>query len=125
MLLNRFVMATGIGLVLAFIQVFVKIIEAYHTTLFSCRFSSDLYTVDDQLPFTMNGLLAKCFMLTGIALVLCFVQVTTLHIQTWYFFMFFEIRQLFKRIHSFEVTMHYAMHNASRTVLYATMSCCT
>lgn len=39
------------------------------------RFSSDLYTIDDSLPFFVNILLAKCFTLLGITVVLCIVQV--------------------------------------------------
>ncbi|KAJ7517215.1 hypothetical protein O6H91_21G014900 [Diphasiastrum complanatum] len=38
------------------------------------RFSSDLYAVDDSLPFTANNLLANVFGLLGITTILCFVQ---------------------------------------------------
>jgi ATP-binding cassette subfamily C (CFTR/MRP) protein 10 len=40
-----------------------------------CRFSSDQYSIDDSLPFIANILLANVFMLSGIAIVLCYVQV--------------------------------------------------
>jgi ABC-type multidrug transport system fused ATPase/permease subunit len=39
------------------------------------RFSSDQYSIDDSLPFIANILLANVFMLSGIAIVLCYVQV--------------------------------------------------
>ncbi|GJP49406.1 hypothetical protein CLOM_g8620 [Closterium sp. NIES-68] len=38
------------------------------------RFSSDLYTVDDSLPFIANILLANAFSLTGIAVLLVYTQ---------------------------------------------------
>ena len=41
-----------------------------------CRFSSDLYTIDDSLPFIMNILLANFVGLLGIAIILSYVQVS-------------------------------------------------
>ena len=38
--------------------------------------SSDLYTIDDSLPFILNILLANFVGLLGIAIVLSYVQVT-------------------------------------------------
>lgn len=40
-----------------------------------CRLSSDLYTIDDALPFILNILLANFVGLLGIAIVLSYVQV--------------------------------------------------
>ena len=40
-----------------------------------CRFSSDLYTIDDSLPFILNILLANFVGLLGIAVVLSYVQI--------------------------------------------------
>ena len=40
-----------------------------------CRLSSDLYTIDDSLPFILNILLANFVGLLGIAIVLSYVQV--------------------------------------------------
>lgn len=42
---------------------------------FFCRLSSDLYTIDDSLPFILNILLANFVGLLGIAVVLSYVQV--------------------------------------------------
>lgn len=39
------------------------------------RLSSDLYTIDDSLPFIMNILLANFVGLLGIAIILSYVQV--------------------------------------------------
>jgi len=41
----------------------------------SCRLSSDLYTIDDSLPFILNILLANFVGLLGIAIILSYVQV--------------------------------------------------
>ncbi|KAL8170790.1 hypothetical protein V2J09_022594 [Rumex salicifolius] len=38
------------------------------------RFSSDLYTIDDNLPFILNILLANFVGLVGIAIVICYLQ---------------------------------------------------
>lgn len=40
-----------------------------------CRLSSDLYTIDDSLPFILNILLANFVGLLGITIILCYVQV--------------------------------------------------
>lgn len=40
-----------------------------------CRLSSDLYTIDDSLPFILNILVANFVGLLGIAVVLSYVQV--------------------------------------------------
>jgi hypothetical protein len=42
---------------------------------FISRLSSDLYTIDDSLPFILNILLANFVGLLGIAVVLSYVQV--------------------------------------------------
>jgi len=47
-----------------------------------CRLSSDLYTIDDSLPFILNILLANFVGLLGIAVVLSYVQV---HIKFFHF----------------------------------------
>ncbi|KAL4559871.1 hypothetical protein LXL04_032017 [Taraxacum kok-saghyz] len=44
------------------------------------RLSSDLYTIDDSLPFILNILLANFVGLLGIALILSFVQVSVIEI---------------------------------------------
>lgn len=50
--------------------------EFYATMLTGLyRFSSDLYTIDDSLPFILNILLANFVGLLGIAVVLSIVQV--------------------------------------------------
>ena len=36
------------------------------------RFSTDVYTADDSLPFTLNILLAQIFLLLGTIVVVCF-----------------------------------------------------
>ncbi|CAL5361622.1 unnamed protein product [Camellia sinensis] len=52
------------------------------------RFSSDLYTIDDALPFILNSLLAKFVGLLGIAIVLSYVQVMflLLLLPFWYIY---------------------------------------
>ena len=47
-----------------------------------CRLSSDLYTIDDSLPFILNILLANFVGLLGIAIVLSYVQVPTKFLNT-------------------------------------------
>lgn len=49
-----------------------------------CRLSSDLYTIDDSLPFIMNILLANFVGLLGIAIILSYVQVG-IHNYSWLF----------------------------------------
>ncbi|KAJ0075562.1 hypothetical protein Patl1_34753 [Pistacia atlantica] len=51
-----------------------------------CRFSSDLYTIDDSLPFILNILVANFVGLLGIAVVLSYVQV--LSSSCFYFYRF-------------------------------------
>lgn len=58
-----------------------------------CRMSSDLYTIDDSLPFILNILLANIVGLLGIAIVLSYVQVTKdcmqqNHSTMWIIFLF-------------------------------------
>ncbi|KMZ74266.1 ABC transporter C family member 13, partial [Zostera marina] len=52
------------------------------------RLSSDLYTIDDSLPFILNILLANFFNLLGIAIVLSYVQVlfVILLLPFWYIY---------------------------------------
>lgn len=52
------------------------------------RLSSDLYTIDDSLPFIMNILLANFVGLLGIAIILCYVQVffLLLLLPFWYIY---------------------------------------
>lgn len=57
------------------IDVFL-IFKHQHVFMLS-RFSSDLYTIDDSLPFILNILLANFVGLLGIAIVLLYVQVAT------------------------------------------------
>jgi len=45
------------------------------------RFSSDLYTIDDSLPFILNILLANFVGLLGIIAVLSYVQVSLLFLS--------------------------------------------
>lgn len=50
--------------------------DSFFTSLsYICRLSSDLYTIDDSLPFILNILLANLVGLLGIAIVLSCVQV--------------------------------------------------
>ena len=48
---------------------------AFDIWIVFCRLSSDLYTIDDALPFILNILLANFVGLLGIAIVLSYVQV--------------------------------------------------
>lgn len=57
----------------------IRVFVARLTKLY--RFSSDLYTIDDSLPFILNILLANFVGLLGIAVVLSIVQVSTASLQ--------------------------------------------
>lgn len=65
-IINRF------DLILVSLQISIGLISS-HT--FFCRLSSDLYTIDDSLPFILNILLANFVGLLGVAIVLSYVQV--------------------------------------------------
>lgn len=47
---------------------------------FLCRLSSDLYMIDDSLPFILNILLANFFSLLGIVVVLSYAQVSNVYL---------------------------------------------
>jgi ATP-binding cassette subfamily C (CFTR/MRP) protein 10 len=63
-----------------------------------CRFSSDQYSIDDSLPFIANILLANVFMLSGIAIVLCYVQWTFLVVMLPIFYFFLILQVYFFKI---------------------------
>jgi ATP-binding cassette subfamily C (CFTR/MRP) protein 10 len=62
------------------------------------RFSSDQYSIDDSLPFIANILLANVFMLSGIAIVLCYVQWTFLVVMLPIFYFFLILQVYFFKI---------------------------
>lgn len=61
------------------------------TYLLYCRFSSDLYMIDDSLPFILNILLANFVGLLGIAVVLSCVQVLEKNKSSLWCYAFLEV----------------------------------
>lgn len=59
--------------------------------LLYCRFSSDLYMIDDSLPFILNILLANFVGLLGIAVVLSYVQVLEKNKSSLWCYTFLEV----------------------------------
>ncbi|KAH8938123.1 hypothetical protein BDL97_16G065900 [Sphagnum fallax] len=82
------------------------------------RFSSDQYSIDDSLPFIANILLANVFMLSGIAIVLCYVQWTFLVVMLPIFY-FFLILQRYYRATSRELRR---LDSVSRSHVYTTFT---
>nr|AIU41639.1 ABC transporter family protein [Hevea brasiliensis] len=82
------------------------------------RFSSDLYTIDDSLPFILNSLLAHFVGLLGIAIVLSYVQVVFLLLLLPFWFIYSKL-QFFYRSTSRELRR---LDSVSRSPIYATFT---
>ncbi|XP_050232753.1 ABC transporter C family member 13 isoform X2 [Mercurialis annua] len=82
------------------------------------RLSSDLYTIDDSLPFVLNILLANFVGLLGIAIVLSYVQVTFLLLMVPFWFIYSKL-QFFYRSTSRELRR---LDSVSRSPIYATFT---
>ncbi|XP_025614974.1 ABC transporter C family member 13 isoform X2 [Arachis hypogaea] len=82
------------------------------------RLSSDLYTIDDSLPFIMNILLANFIGLLGIAIILSYVQVffLVLLLPLWYIY---SKLQFFYRSTSRELRR---LDSVSRSPIYTSFS---
>ncbi|PIN08442.1 Multidrug/pheromone exporter, ABC superfamily [Handroanthus impetiginosus] len=82
------------------------------------RLSSDLYTIDDSLPFILNILLANFVGLLGITVVLSFVQVLFLLLLVPFWFMYSKL-QLYYRATSRELRR---LDSVSRSPIYASFT---
>lgn len=82
------------------------------------RFSSDLYTIDDSLPFILNILLANFVGLLGIAVILSYVQVFFLLLLLPFWFIYSKL-QFFYRSTSRELRR---LDSVSRSPIYATFT---
>ncbi|KAK6147863.1 hypothetical protein DH2020_018775 [Rehmannia glutinosa] len=82
------------------------------------RFSSDLYTIDDSLPFILNILLANFVGLLGITIVLSFVQVMFLLLLIPFWFMYSKL-QFYYRSTSRELRR---LDSVSRSPIYASFT---
>ncbi|CAN8325085.1 unnamed protein product [Cochlearia groenlandica] len=82
------------------------------------RFSSDLYTIDDSLPFILNILLANFVGLLGIVLVLSYVQVLFLLLLLPFWYIYSKL-QFFYRSTSRELRR---LDSVSRSPIYATFT---
>ncbi|XP_024537956.1 ABC transporter C family member 13 isoform X1 [Selaginella moellendorffii] len=82
------------------------------------RFSSDLYTIDDSLPFIANILLAHCFSLLGILIVLCLVQWEIVVLLIPLGFIYFRIQRFYRET-SRELRR---LDSVSRSPIYASFS---
>ncbi|XP_037494972.1 ABC transporter C family member 13 isoform X2 [Jatropha curcas] len=82
------------------------------------RMSSDLYTIDDSLPFILNILLANFVGLLGIAIVLSYVQVVFLLLLLPFWFIYSRL-QFFYRSTSRELRR---LDSVSRSPIYATFT---
>ncbi|XP_028766439.1 ABC transporter C family member 13 isoform X2 [Neltuma alba] len=82
------------------------------------RFSSDLYTIDDSLPFIMNILLANFVGLLGIAVVLSYVQVFFLILLLPFWFIYSRL-QFFYRSTSRELRR---LDSVSRSPIYTSFT---
>uniref|UniRef100_A0A2P2M4L9 ABC-type xenobiotic transporter n=2 Tax=Rhizophora mucronata TaxID=61149 RepID=A0A2P2M4L9_RHIMU len=82
------------------------------------RLSSDLYTIDDSLPFILNILLANLVGLLGIAIVLSYVQVLFLLLLLPFWFVYSKL-QFFYRTTSRELRR---LDSVSRSPIYATFT---
>ncbi|MED6116528.1 ABC transporter C member 13 [Stylosanthes scabra] len=85
---------------------------------FSCRLSSDLYTIDDSLPFIMNILLANFVGLLGIAIILSYVQVFFLLFLLPFWYIYSKL-QFFYRSTSRELRR---LDSVSRSPIYTSFS---
>ncbi|CAM8929378.1 unnamed protein product [Rhodiola kirilowii] len=79
------------------------------------RFSSDLYTIDDSLPFISNILLANSVALLGIVAVLSYVQVIFLVVLLPFWFLYSKL-QFYYRSTSRELRR---LDSVSRSPIYA------
>ncbi|KAJ4899955.1 multidrug resistance-associated protein 11 [Raphanus sativus] len=82
------------------------------------RFSSDLYTIDDSLPFILNILLANFVGLLGIVLVLSYVQVLFLLLLLPFWYIYSKL-QVFYRSTSRELRR---LDSVSRSPIYASFT---
>ncbi|XP_065867125.1 ABC transporter C family member 13 isoform X1 [Euphorbia lathyris] len=82
------------------------------------RLSSDLYTIDDSLPFILNILLANFVGLLGIAVVLSYVQVAFLLLLLPFWFIYSKL-QFFYRSTSRELRR---LDSVSRSPIYSTFT---
>ncbi|KAH9715831.1 multidrug resistance-associated protein 11 [Citrus sinensis] len=82
------------------------------------RFSSDLYMIDDSLPFILNILLANFVGLLGIAVVLSYVQVFFLLLLVPFWFIYSKL-QFFYRSTSRELRR---LDSVSRSPIYASFT---
>ncbi|CAN1224126.1 ABC transporter C family member 13 [Linum perenne] len=82
------------------------------------RFSSDLYTIDDSLPFMLNILVANFVGLLGIAMVLSYVQVFFLLLLLPFWLIYSKL-QFFYRSTSRELRR---LDSVSRSPIYATFT---
>ncbi|KAA8540550.1 hypothetical protein F0562_024531 [Nyssa sinensis] len=82
------------------------------------RFSSDLYTIDDSLPFILNILLANFVGLLGIALVLSYVQVMFLLLLLPFWYIYSKL-QFYYRSTSRELRR---LDSVSRSPIYASFT---
>ncbi|KAF7843202.1 ABC transporter C family member 13 isoform X1 [Senna tora] len=82
------------------------------------RFSSDLYTIDDSLPFIMNILLANFVGLLGIAVVLSYVQVFFLLLLLPFWYIYSRL-QFFYRSTSRELRR---LDSVSRSPIYTSFT---
>ncbi|GMQ09242.1 hypothetical protein CsSME_00052686 [Camellia sinensis var. sinensis] len=82
------------------------------------RFSSDLYTIDDALPFILNSLLANFVGLLGIAIVLSYVQVMFLLLLLPFWYIYSKL-QFYYRSTSRELRR---LDSVSRSPIYASFT---
>ncbi|KAG0475640.1 hypothetical protein HPP92_015326 [Vanilla planifolia] len=82
------------------------------------RFSSDLYMIDDSLPFILNILLANLLGLLGIAVVLLYAQILVLLIIFPFWYIYSKL-QFYYRSTSREVRR---LDSVSRSPIYSTFS---
>ncbi|XP_060205268.1 ABC transporter C family member 13 isoform X1 [Lycium barbarum] len=82
------------------------------------RLSSDLYTIDDSLPFILNILVANFVGLLGIAIVLSYVQVTFLLLLMPFWYIYRKL-QLYYRSTSRELRR---LDSVSRSPIYASFT---
>ncbi|CAI0420896.1 unnamed protein product [Linum tenue] len=70
------------------------------------RFSSDLYTIDDSLPFMLNILVANFVGLLGIAVVLSYVQVFFLLLVLPFWLIYSKLQEFFQHKFTEHVTLY-------------------
>ncbi|BAT91542.1 hypothetical protein VIGAN_07014500 [Vigna angularis var. angularis] len=82
------------------------------------RLSSDLYTIDDSLPFILNILLANFVGLLGITIILCYVQVFFLLLLLPFWYIYSRL-QFFYRSTSRELRR---LDSVSRSPIYSSFT---